>query len=202
MKPAKSTQGMSEAEKRFWERYAGQLIARGVAGKKAGWLISRAQDFAYSLEGKRLREVSEEDAERWLGELGGNRHLELWQLKQAHEAVRFLLTRMLPESDHPSIPMKPPGGPLFVQKGAPGGRALPLCLHHAEPAERAEARQGTDQSLIALIALCEILIVGSAARSGRRARRSRPSMGAVNFSSAISFIFQRLSDWREEPFFD
>ena len=103
MKQVKSIQRMSEAEIKFWARYAGLLNENGVAGKIAGYLIQRAQEFAYSLEGKRLKSVEERDVEQWLGELGRNGHLESWQLVQAHEAVRFLLTRMLPGSDVPLI---------------------------------------------------------------------------------------------------
>jgi hypothetical protein len=46
-------------------------------------MIQRAQEFAYSLDGKRLKSVEEEDIEHWLGELGRNGHLESWQLIQA-----------------------------------------------------------------------------------------------------------------------
>jgi len=103
MKQVKSTQSMSEAEIKFWERYAELLNKDGIAGKKADYLIQRSQEFTYSLEGKRLKSVEEPDIEHWLGELGRNSHFESWQLVQVHEAVRFLLTRMLPKPDVPMI---------------------------------------------------------------------------------------------------
>jgi len=92
---------MTEAEIKFWERYAVLLNKDGITGKKGAYFILWAQEFAYSLEGKRLREVQEQDVERWLGELSGKGHLEGWQLVQAHESVHFLLTRMLPNSNPP-----------------------------------------------------------------------------------------------------
>src|SRR6056297_2606754 len=101
MKQIKSTQSMTEAEIKFWERYAVLLNKDGITGKKGAYFILWAQEFAYSLEGKRLREVQEQDVERWLGELSGKGHLEGWQLVQAHESVHFLLTRMLPNSNPP-----------------------------------------------------------------------------------------------------
>ena len=55
---------MSEAEIRFWERYAERLARDGVAGKKAAYMVRRAQEFAYSLDGKRLKSVVEKDIER------------------------------------------------------------------------------------------------------------------------------------------
>ncbi|MBC8207423.1 MAG: integron integrase [Kiritimatiellales bacterium] len=103
MKHLKSNQSMSDAEIKFWERYAELLNKDGVTGKNGSYTILRAQEFAYSLEGKRLKAVDEKDVERWLEELGRNKHLESWQLIQAHKAVHFLLTRMLPGSDVPSI---------------------------------------------------------------------------------------------------
>ena len=103
MKIVKSTSEMSEAEARFWERYAERLAGDGVAGKKAAYMVQRAQEFTYSLEGKRLKSVEDRDIEQWLGELGRNRHLAGWQLVQAHEAVHFLLTRMLSGPDVPAV---------------------------------------------------------------------------------------------------
>lgn len=103
MECIKSTQGMTGAEIKFWERYAELLRRDGVAGKKAAYMILRAQDFAYSLDGRRLKSVQERDIERWLEELVRNGRLEGWQLVQAHKAVRFLLTRLLPDSDVPTI---------------------------------------------------------------------------------------------------
>ena len=64
MKIIKSTSEMSEAEIRFWERYAERLARDGVAGKKAAYMVRRAQEFAYSLDGKRLKSVVEKDIER------------------------------------------------------------------------------------------------------------------------------------------
>ena len=94
MNTSKSTQSMTEAEIKFWEHYVKLLNQDGITGKKSSYIIHRAQEFAYSLDGKRLKSVEERDVAHWLGKLDRNGHLEGWQLIQAHKAVQFLLTRM------------------------------------------------------------------------------------------------------------
>ena len=84
----------------------GQRRRFGDEGVAAFWAVDdveagEAQEFTYSLEGKRLKSVEETDIECWLGELGRNGNFESWQLVQAHESVHFLLTRMLPNSNPP-----------------------------------------------------------------------------------------------------
>lgn len=67
MKEIKSTQSMSEGEIRFWERYAELLNRDGVDGKRAAYMIHRAQEFAYSLGGKRLLRLKKRMLSNGLG---------------------------------------------------------------------------------------------------------------------------------------
>jgi hypothetical protein len=73
----------------FWQRVAAYLVERGVVGKAGEFTVVRAQQFVYSLGGVRLRSVTEGIIRDWADELGRNQRLELWQLKQAVEAVRL-----------------------------------------------------------------------------------------------------------------
>lgn len=97
MKSVKPPNEMSEKEIAFWQRYAAYLVDKGIAGKAGEFMVFRAQQFVYGLGEVRLRSVSEGIVREWLDELGRNQHLELWQLKQAIEAVRLLMEGMVPD---------------------------------------------------------------------------------------------------------
>ncbi len=82
---------MTDGERKFWAEYAQVLERRGIVGKNAQWHVRRAQQFVYGLDGIRLRDVDSAYLLLWVDTLGRNDQLEIWQLRQAVEAVEILL---------------------------------------------------------------------------------------------------------------
>jgi len=94
MKPVKPQNEMTPPEREFWEKYAQSVVRRGIAGRSAEWHIRHAQRFAYSLDGKRLRDVDAGQVDRYLDELGRSDRAVSWQMKQAVSALRVLFCDM------------------------------------------------------------------------------------------------------------
>ncbi len=80
---------MTKSEISFWQRYCERLIDLGHAGKAGSYLTKWAQQFVYSLEGVRLKAVTQELICCWVEDRKGD--LELWQLHQALKAVEILM---------------------------------------------------------------------------------------------------------------
>jgi len=91
MKPVKRTNEMTKSEISFWQRYCKRLIDLGHTGKKGSYLTKWAQRFVYSLEGIRLKAVTQELIRCWVEDLDRKGDLELWQLHQALKAVEILM---------------------------------------------------------------------------------------------------------------
>lgn len=91
MKPVKNANEMTKSEISFWQRYCERLIELGHTGKVGSYLTKWAQEFVYSLEGVRLKAVTQELIRRWIEALDRNGSLEVWQLRQALKAVEILM---------------------------------------------------------------------------------------------------------------
>ena len=91
MKPVKRTNEMTKGEIAFWQRYCERLIDLGHTGKTGSYLTKWAQRFVYSLEGVRLKAVTQELIGHWVEDLDRKGDLELWQLHQALKAVEILM---------------------------------------------------------------------------------------------------------------
>ena len=73
-----------EKEHAFWAKYADLVQSRGYCGKYAEWMVRRAQDFVYGLDGRRLREVDAVYLSEYLDALGRNAKVSTtvrWQAK-------------------------------------------------------------------------------------------------------------------------
>jgi hypothetical protein len=62
---------ITQKEQVFWCRYANALLARGIEGKSAEWLIRHALDFVYKgLGNVRLKSFSETGLKVYLDVIG------------------------------------------------------------------------------------------------------------------------------------
>ena len=91
MKPVKRADEMTKGEISFWQRYCERLIDLGHTGKGGSYLTKWAQQFVYSLDGVRLKAVTQELIRCWVEDLDRNGDLELWQLHQALKSVEILM---------------------------------------------------------------------------------------------------------------
>jgi integrase len=82
---------LSDKEAAFWTRYAAKLCGKGISGHNGEWLVRRAQQFVYGLNGRKLRDVDSIYFDGWLGELVRDTSLQAWQVAQAISALRILL---------------------------------------------------------------------------------------------------------------
>lgn len=103
MKPVKKANEMTRSEISFWQRYCERLIGLGHTGKVGSYLTKWAQLFVYSLEGVRLKAVTQELIRRWIEDLDRNGDFELWQLHQALKAVEILMDEGGDSAGSPSI---------------------------------------------------------------------------------------------------
>jgi len=72
-------------------------------GKEGSYLTKWAQRFVYSLEGVRLKAVTQSVIRCWVEELDRNGSFEGWQLHQALKAVQILMEKMVDSADRPAI---------------------------------------------------------------------------------------------------
>ena len=103
MKPVKRADEMTKSEISFWQRYCEQLIDMNHAGKEGSYLTKWAQRFVYSLEGVRLKAVTQALVRGWIEDLDRNEDFEDWQLHQALKAVQILMEKMVDSADRPQI---------------------------------------------------------------------------------------------------
>jgi len=103
MKPVKNSREMIKSEISFWQRYCERLIELGHTGKAGSYLTQWAQQFVYSLEGIRLKAVTQVLIRRWIEALDRNGNLEVWQLRQALKAVEILMDNGGDSAGRPSI---------------------------------------------------------------------------------------------------
>ena len=68
--PIKPQAEMTDKERIFWRIYAKFILLRNVSGHAAEWSIRYAQQFAYSLDGVKLKEVDKAFVIRYFDELG------------------------------------------------------------------------------------------------------------------------------------
>jgi len=91
MKPVKNANEMTKSETSFWQRYCERLLELGHTGKVGSYLTKWAQEFVYSLDGVRLKSVTQGVIRRWVEALDRKGRLEVWQLRQALKAVEVLM---------------------------------------------------------------------------------------------------------------
>lgn len=103
MKPVKQANEMTKDEISFWQRYCETLIELKHTGKVGSYLTKWAQRFVYSLEGVRLKAVTQAVIQRWIEDLDRNKDFEDWQLHQALKAVRILMDTMVASADRSQI---------------------------------------------------------------------------------------------------
>lgn len=75
-----------------WEAYIRALRLSGVPDGKLRWHVRWAERFELFLKEKPLHEAVRDDAEAFISHLGSLPRTEPWQLQQANDAVRILLT--------------------------------------------------------------------------------------------------------------
>ena len=68
--PIKPQSEMTGKEREFWCNYAKFILFRNVSGHAAEWSIRYAQQFAYSLDGVKLKDVDKAFLIRYFDELG------------------------------------------------------------------------------------------------------------------------------------
>lgn len=94
MKPIKPQTQMTERERKFWAQYANILVSRNISGHRAEWYIRHAQEFAYSLDGKRLEAVDKPYLTNYFDELGRCDNIVGWRFSQTVSAVELLFVEM------------------------------------------------------------------------------------------------------------
>jgi len=94
MKPVKPQSEMSSAERDFWYKYAQRIMLHNVSGKKGEWYIRYAQQFAYSLEGRHLKELDGADLTGYLDELGRRDNFVAWRMRDSISALEILFCEM------------------------------------------------------------------------------------------------------------
>ncbi|MDF7802038.1 hypothetical protein P4C99_21380 [Pontiellaceae bacterium B1224] len=108
MKSVKRADEMTKSEISFWEHCCEHLIDLNHTGKVGSYLTKWAQRFVYSLEGVRLKAVTQDLIRCWIEDLDRNADFEDWQLKQALQAVRILMDKMVDSSDRPGVSVVSP----------------------------------------------------------------------------------------------
>ncbi len=90
MKPIKPQSQMTERERVFWCDYANFVLSRNVSGHAAEWSVRYAQQFAYGLDGVKLKDVDKAYLVRYFDELGRCDNIVVWRYRQAVSAVEML----------------------------------------------------------------------------------------------------------------
>jgi integron integrase len=88
--PIKPQSEMTGKEREFWCNYAKFILFRNVSGHAAEWSIRYAQQFAYSLDGVKLKEVDKAFLMRYFDELGRSDKVAAFQYRQAVSAIEML----------------------------------------------------------------------------------------------------------------
>jgi hypothetical protein len=88
--PIKPQSEMTDKEREFWCNYAKFILFRNVSGHAAEWSIRYAQQFAYSLDGIKLKEVDKAFLMRYFDELGRCDKVAAFQYRQAVSAIEML----------------------------------------------------------------------------------------------------------------
>ena len=81
---------MTERERNYWRKYAEYLLSNNISGRAAEACIRHAQQFAYSLEKKKLRDVDKTILQAYFDELGRSDKIVAWQYSQAVSAIEML----------------------------------------------------------------------------------------------------------------
>jgi integron integrase len=89
MQQAKSTP--NKRVEIFWDQYLELLNKRGIKPMVSRWYVRRAEAFIKSLGGKKLRELTATEVDRYLENLGRKDRIEDWQFRQTVDAIRILL---------------------------------------------------------------------------------------------------------------
>jgi hypothetical protein len=94
MKPVRPQSEMASVERDFWYKYAQRIMLHNVSGKKGEWYIRYAQEFAYGLDGRHLKELEAADFACYLDELGRRDKFVAWQMRDAISALQILFCEM------------------------------------------------------------------------------------------------------------
>jgi hypothetical protein len=92
------------------DAYLRALSLASVPEEKKRWYVWWAERFAQFLGEKPLDAAERGDAEAFIALLGGRPRTEAWQLRQATDAVRILLTAFFGKTWVPGESGGPPGG--------------------------------------------------------------------------------------------
>ncbi|WP_169802981.1 integron integrase [Thauera butanivorans] len=82
----------SDTVARFWRKYRFSLAESGVKPAALQWYARHAAAYVKAADGQRLATHSAATVESWLGKLGRVDGMPAWQITQAVDAVRHLLT--------------------------------------------------------------------------------------------------------------
>ena len=147
MKPVKNANEMTKSETSFWQRYCERLLELGHSGKVGSYLTKWAQEFVYSLDGVRLKSVTQGVIRRWVEALDRKGRLEVWQLHQALKAVEILMGMRGVSGDGVSISWEDLGNlceelgvdHVTLARGEPVSAAVERSLSKADGRLDAEA---------------------------------------------------------------
>jgi hypothetical protein len=79
----------------IWEQMEVLLEKNNAYPPAIPWMIKRAQAFVRELKGKPLEKAGPEDVCRFINKLSSYPSMQIFQLKQADQALRFLFTKVL-----------------------------------------------------------------------------------------------------------
>ena len=95
MRQRDNTREKTEKERKFWAKYAAMISDKGYFGKYAEWMVKRAEDFVYGLDGRHLREVDAVYLDEYLDILGRSPNMSDWQMRQVICALDVLFVDVL-----------------------------------------------------------------------------------------------------------
>jgi len=80
---------------RFWDRYIALTKAYDINAETARWYVKHVERYIGENHKLRLVNHSSGNVERFLNELGRNKHIEDWQFRQAVDALRILFCELI-----------------------------------------------------------------------------------------------------------
>ncbi len=80
---------------RFYDNYLKRPAKRSIPEKRRAWYVRRVEDFIKAQNGRKIKQLSRQDINRYFAVIGRENGLEGWQFLQCIDAIRILYCDLL-----------------------------------------------------------------------------------------------------------
>jgi hypothetical protein len=84
-----------DAAARFFDNYLNLLVEASVPERQIPWYVKRVEEFIRAQQGRKIKQLSGADIERYFEVIGRENRLAGWQFRQCIDAIRILYSELL-----------------------------------------------------------------------------------------------------------